>query len=107
MALYQLSYDPFAYTGAPTASDIRATPARIRTRRARQNLQNQTFVLSILSTPVTIQQCRNKVNCTERRKSHTIHIPPDASGFIELQSIVKLQKSTRRVSREPYRGCLA
>jgi 23S rRNA pseudouridine1911/1915/1917 synthase len=32
-----------------------------------------------------------------------IHIPSDSSGFIERQSIVKLQKSTRRVSREPYR----
>jgi hypothetical protein len=31
-----------------------------------------------------------------------MHIPSDSSGFIELQSIVKLQKSTRRVSQKPY-----
>ncbi|MDR0631331.1 MAG: hypothetical protein LBF66_02040, partial [Holosporales bacterium] len=29
------------------------------------------------------------------------HISSDSSGFIEAQSIVKLQKSTRRISREP------
>jgi hypothetical protein len=33
-----------------------------------------------------------------------IHIPSDSSDFIEVQSIVKLQKSTRRVSWEPYRS---
>ncbi|MDR0631134.1 MAG: hypothetical protein LBF66_01005 [Holosporales bacterium] len=31
-----------------------------------------------------------------------ILIPSDSSGFIEVKSIVKLRKSTRRVSREPY-----
>ncbi|MDR0631253.1 MAG: hypothetical protein LBF66_01630 [Holosporales bacterium] len=38
-----------------------------------------------------------------------IHILSDSSSFIEVQSIVKLQKSTQRVSREPYciRTCLA
>ncbi|MDR0631031.1 MAG: hypothetical protein LBF66_00435 [Holosporales bacterium] len=33
-----------------------------------------------------------------------IYIPSDSSGFIEAQSIIRLRKSTRRVSREPYRG---
>ncbi|MDR0631449.1 MAG: hypothetical protein LBF66_02685 [Holosporales bacterium] len=38
-----------------------------------------------------------------RRCCYTcIHIPSDSSGFIEAQSIVKLQKSTRQASREPY-----
>ncbi|MDR0631025.1 MAG: hypothetical protein LBF66_00400 [Holosporales bacterium] len=34
-------------------------------------------------------------------QSRWVYIPSDIRGFVELQSIVKPQSSTRRVSREP------